>query len=361
MIAAGPARASTPSWSSSRALRGQRLRVRQAARADDAARGARPVRRAATVAREAFGEEVVDHYLNNARVELDGVRGGRHRLGARPGVRAAVSSRRRSDGGLRAGPVADGVRGDARAARHRDQARPARARHAAAGRARAVRAARHRALDAAPGADRARAERAPARGARPRRRDVRRRRPPPADRARAELLASWRDAATCGSRSSSASRCSPPSARTPSALAPLERAGRARWTALLDDFPAYRQADVRFHIGLAEATGCAAARGGDDRGPGRDDRPDRLHRAPARGARVVQRAARAAASPAVAAARRRPRDARSWPSTCSGTEHVLAGLLPSRLTGRGSRRIRLARLEGRRTRPFRSRGADGHD
>ena len=27
---------------------------------------------------------------------------------------------------------------------------------------------------------------------------------------------------------------------------------------LLEDFPAYRQADVRFHIGLAEATGSAA-------------------------------------------------------------------------------------------------------
>ena len=52
-------------------LRGQRLRVRQAARADDAARGARAVRAPATVAREAFGEEVVEHYLNNARVELE--------------------------------------------------------------------------------------------------------------------------------------------------------------------------------------------------------------------------------------------------------------------------------------------------
>ena len=53
------------------AARRQRLRGRQAARADDAARGARPVRATATVARDAFGDEVVAHYLNNARVELD--------------------------------------------------------------------------------------------------------------------------------------------------------------------------------------------------------------------------------------------------------------------------------------------------
>ena len=38
----------------------------------------------------------------------------------------------------------------------------------------------------------------------------------------------------------------------------LERARRRRWTARLDDFPAYRQADVRLHIGLAETTGTAA-------------------------------------------------------------------------------------------------------
>ena len=52
-------------------VRGQRLRVRQAARAGHAARRARRCSPAATVAREAFGEEVVDHYLNNARVELE--------------------------------------------------------------------------------------------------------------------------------------------------------------------------------------------------------------------------------------------------------------------------------------------------
>ena len=51
-------------------LRGQRLPGdRQAAAAEDAARGPRPVRRS-SVARAAFGEEVVDHYVNAADVEL---------------------------------------------------------------------------------------------------------------------------------------------------------------------------------------------------------------------------------------------------------------------------------------------------
>ena len=48
----------------------QRLRLRQAARAAHAARGPRAVRRAPTIARAAFGDEVVDHYVNMADVEL---------------------------------------------------------------------------------------------------------------------------------------------------------------------------------------------------------------------------------------------------------------------------------------------------
>ena len=51
-------------------MRGQRLRVRQAARAERRCATARDLFAASTVAREAFGDEVVDHYLNNARVEL---------------------------------------------------------------------------------------------------------------------------------------------------------------------------------------------------------------------------------------------------------------------------------------------------
>ena len=52
-------------------LRGQRLRVRQAARPRHAARRPRRVRRPARSRTTAFGAEVVEHYLNNARIELE--------------------------------------------------------------------------------------------------------------------------------------------------------------------------------------------------------------------------------------------------------------------------------------------------
>ena len=48
-------------------------------------REARDLFAASAVARDAFGEEVVDHYLNNARVELEAFESRRHRLGARRG------------------------------------------------------------------------------------------------------------------------------------------------------------------------------------------------------------------------------------------------------------------------------------
>ena len=52
------------------AVRGQRLHVRQAARARRRCTRPRDLFRESTVAREAFGQEVVDHYLNYAAVEL---------------------------------------------------------------------------------------------------------------------------------------------------------------------------------------------------------------------------------------------------------------------------------------------------
>ena len=54
--------------------------------------GRRRVRcsRRPTVARAALGDEVVDHYVNMADVELAAFRGGRHRLGAPPRVREAL-------------------------------------------------------------------------------------------------------------------------------------------------------------------------------------------------------------------------------------------------------------------------------
>ena len=169
MIAARRCTGSTPSWSSRSRVDGNAYVADKPHvpttlhEARDAVRGQRRWRASA------FGEEVVAHYLNNARVELDGVRGLRDRLGARTGVRAAV--------------IADAVFAPVQSTTAFEETLerlgtaiklgllpPG---HAAARRARAVRAARDRALDAAPGADRARAERAPARRARPRRRDVR--------------------------------------------------------------------------------------------------------------------------------------------------------------------------------------------
>ena len=54
---------------------------------------ARDLFAASDVAREAFGQEVVDHYLNRAQVELDAFEKHGHRLGAVPRVRAALRRR----------------------------------------------------------------------------------------------------------------------------------------------------------------------------------------------------------------------------------------------------------------------------
>jgi GntR family transcriptional regulator, transcriptional repressor for pyruvate dehydrogenase complex len=82
-------------------------------------------------------------------------------------------------------------------------------------------------------------------------------RPPPAPEPSLELLAGWRD--VCDMRLA---------AELGVAVLACERAQPEQLDALdalvasmgerVDDFPAYRQADVRFHIGLAETTGTAA-------------------------------------------------------------------------------------------------------
>jgi DNA-binding FadR family transcriptional regulator len=111
------------------------------------------------------------------------------------------------------------------------------------------------ALHAAPGADGAGPERARAGGARARRRHVRGRAPaarriPPT---RAEV-AEWpevcdlRFALEVGVTALATERAPREALDDLDALVEV-MAGR------LDDFPAYRQADVRFHVGLAEATG----------------------------------------------------------------------------------------------------------
>jgi len=81
-------------------------------------------------------------------------------------------------------------------------------------------------------------------------------RPPPAPEPSAELLAGWRE--VCDQRLA---------AELAVAVLACERAKPAQLDALdevvaamedrLEDFPAYRQADVRVHVGLAESTGSA--------------------------------------------------------------------------------------------------------
>jgi GntR family transcriptional repressor for pyruvate dehydrogenase complex len=81
--------------------------------------------------------------------------------------------------------------------------------------------------------------------------------PPPAPEPSPELLAGWREvcdmrlAAELGVAVLACERAQPEQV---DALDALVESMQAR----LDDFPAYRQADVRLHIGLAETTGSAA-------------------------------------------------------------------------------------------------------
>ena len=78
---------------------------------------------------------------------------------------------------------------------------------------------------------------------------------PPAPTPSPALLAGWRDA--CDQRLAVELAVAALAAERaePAALEPARRAGRARWSSTLEDFAAYRQADVRWHIGLAEAAG----------------------------------------------------------------------------------------------------------
>jgi GntR family transcriptional regulator, transcriptional repressor for pyruvate dehydrogenase complex len=81
-------------------------------------------------------------------------------------------------------------------------------------------------------------------------------RPPPAEPPSAALLAGWREACDArlavelGAAALAAERAGP------EAVAEL-RALVARMAGCMADFTAFRQADVRFHVGLAEATGSA--------------------------------------------------------------------------------------------------------
>jgi GntR family transcriptional repressor for pyruvate dehydrogenase complex len=112
----------------------------------------------------------------------------------------------------------------------------------------------------------------------------------------------------------------------PEAIAPLGRLV-ATMAERLDDFAAYRQADVRFHIGLAEATGSAplVAAMTEVQGGMTDlisyiaHPPEVLEWSNAQHARIVG-----------CLERRDPGTAmRIMTEHLRGTEHVLAGLLPS--------------------------------
>jgi glutamine synthetase len=110
IIAAGPARDRERARSSSRRFEGNAY-ASDKRHVPRTLRDARDAFAASSLAREAFGQDVVDHYLNNAPDRARGVRRGRHRLGAGPGVRAVVKLRPQRRGGdaVRSRPLADGV------------------------------------------------------------------------------------------------------------------------------------------------------------------------------------------------------------------------------------------------------------
>ena len=148
IIAAGLA-GSTPGCELEPPVERRRLRRPAPPRLPTTLREARELFAASDDRPEAFGEEVVAHYVNAADVELAAFGEDHHRLGARSSRASSAcdrpsSSRRWSravtDGGLRPGPLADRVRGDGRAPGNGDQARAAAPGHAPAGRARALRA-----------------------------------------------------------------------------------------------------------------------------------------------------------------------------------------------------------------------------
>jgi DNA-binding FadR family transcriptional regulator len=149
--------------------------------------------------------------------------------------------------------------------------------------------------------------------------------PPAADPPSDALVASWRDvcdqrlAVELGVAVLAAGRAQP------DAIAPLDALVR-QMEDRLDDFPAYRQADVRFHVALAEATGSPRLVTATTEAQGAmsdlishiPHPPEVLAWANAQHARLVACVERHDAATAV----------RIMTDHLQGTEHVLAGLLP---------------------------------
>lgn len=144
---------------------------------------------------------------------------------------------------------------------------------------------------------------------------------PPSD----ELVASWRDicdqrlAVELGVAVLAAERA------RPEVIAPLDELVR-QMEQRLDDFPAYRQADVRFHVALAEATGSPRLVTATTEAQGAmsdiinhiPHPPEVLAWANAQHARLIACLERHDSATAV----------RVMTDHLQGTEHVLAGLLP---------------------------------
>jgi DNA-binding FadR family transcriptional regulator len=150
--------------------------------------------------------------------------------------------------------------------------------------------------------------------------------PPPADAPSAELLSGWRDA--CDQRLAVELAVAVLAAERADAeaLDPLEELV-AVMDATLEDFAAYRQADVRWHIGLAEAAGSQRLVGGMTEAQGQmTDLIGYIAHPPELLAWTNQQH-----SKMVAAVRKRDGDRamRIMAEHLKGTEHVLAGLLPA--------------------------------
>jgi GntR family transcriptional regulator, transcriptional repressor for pyruvate dehydrogenase complex len=150
--------------------------------------------------------------------------------------------------------------------------------------------------------------------------------PPPAEAPSAELLAGWREACDHRLAIELAVAVLAAERAEPEALAPLDDLVAAM-DAALEDFPAYRQADVRWHIGLAEAAGSPRLIGAMTEAQGQmTDLISYIAHPPELLAWTNQQHAKM-----LAAVRKGDGDRamRIMAEHLKGTEHVLAGLLPT--------------------------------
>ena len=150
--------------------------------------------------------------------------------------------------------------------------------------------------------------------------------PPPVDAPSAELLASWRDA--CDQRLAVELAVAVLAAERaePAALAALDELVELMYDTL-EDFPAFRQADVRWHIGLAETAGSPRLLAAITEAQGQmSDLISYIAHPPELLAWTNQQHAKM-----LAAVRKGDGDRamRIMAEHLKGTEHVLAGLLPS--------------------------------